>query len=139
MKNPDTMRQAQLDKLFLKSFMPKMELDTIWQNCKGEEGQHFIDTLRTFSERIHSMPVIYETDGQGLDAIAYLHYFNGGMDWYITEKDKIKNEPQWQAFGLAAIGYEPTLGYISIQELIQNNVELDLYFKPRPLNELPAR
>jgi hypothetical protein len=33
------------------------------------------------------------------------------------------------------MGY-PELGYISIAELVANNVELDLYFTPRTLAEV---
>lgn len=44
----------------------------------------------------------YEQDGKGEEAIVTLHYFRGGMDWFITEKDM---EPeQHQAFGLADLG-----------------------------------
>ena len=62
------------------------------------------------------------SDGKGDDAVVYLHYFRGGMDWYITEKDM--EEEQHQAFGLADLGYGGELGYISIQELIDNGVSL---------------
>lgn len=37
---------------------------------------------------IETMPSSYETDGQGMAAIAHLHYFGGPGDWYITEKDR---------------------------------------------------
>ena len=41
-----------------------------------------------------------------------------------------------QAFGYADIGYGPEAGYISIEELLENDVELDLYWTPRPWGEV---
>lgn len=110
--------------------------------CRGEECDYFFGLIQEYADRVSTMPKTYEQDGKGLDAIAYLHYFNGGMDWYITEKDMgdgSSDDAQHQAFGLAAIGYEPELGYISIEELIENNVELDLHWTPKPLKEIADR
>jgi hypothetical protein len=87
------------------------------------------------------MPVTYATDGQGDDATVHLHYFTGGCDWYITEKDAgTPDEPgQRQAFGLANLGYGGELGYISIAELIANGAELDLYWRAVPLRTVKAK
>lgn len=84
------------------------------------------------------MPKTYEQDGKGLKAIAYLHYFTGNADWYITEKDMSDpDEPgQLQAFGLANLGYGGELGYISIVELLKRGAELDYHFEPCPLDEI---
>jgi hypothetical protein len=88
------------------------------------------------------MPKSYETDGQGDKAIAHLHYFAGGSDFYITEKDKGDGRDevpgqQHQAFGLSDVfGDGGELGYVSIAELIQHKVELDLYWTPRTLAEI---
>jgi hypothetical protein len=63
------------------------------------------------------------------------------MDWYITERDigDGDDDTQHQAFGLADLGVgEPELGYISIAELIDNNVELDLHFDPTPISQLKS-
>jgi hypothetical protein len=76
------------------------------------------------------MPKTYETDGQGDEAIAHLHYFTSGFDWYITERDM--EEEQLQAFGLACV-HETELGYISIVELLRNGAELDLHFMPKAI------
>lgn len=43
---------------------------------------------------------------------------------------------QHQAFGAANLGYGAELGYISIEELKENNVELDLYWTPKPLSQI---
>ena len=101
---------------------------------RSEEASFMADIIVDLDERIQKMPKSYQTDGQGGKAIAYLHYFKGGCDWYITEKDMDGDTPQ--AFGRANIGYGGELGYISIDELVENNVELDLYWKPIPLSEI---
>ena len=84
------------------------------------------------------MPQTYEQDGKGDRAIVYLHYFYGGMDWYITEKDANQDgEGQRQAFGLVNLGYGAELGYINLAELCaQPRIELDLYWAPRPLADV---
>jgi hypothetical protein len=121
----------------LSHFMPAMQRIAIGMALKGEEGEGFADMVLGLTERIVNMPKTYETDGQGKEAIAYLHYFHGGMDFYISEKDRGDITPdtrQHQAFGLADMG-DPELGYISIQELIDSGIELDLYWTPKPLKE----
>ena len=128
----------QLD--ILKNWMPVGELKTVWNSCFGEESKHFRAIMAEFTERIMTMPKTYEQDGKGKKAIVYLHYFLGNMDWYITEKDSDPDgEGQIQAFGLADIGYGGELGYISIPELISCNVELDLYWTPKTLEEIPEK
>ena len=75
--------------------------------------------------------------GKGDDAIVYLHYFFGGCDWYITEKD-VDGGVQ-QAFGYAVLfgdKQNAELGYICITEITQFGAELDLYFTPCPLAEI---
>lgn len=120
----------------LKPFIGHPQLSTMTKNCYGEEKQFFIDKLVEMAELIKNMPKTYEQDGKGDDAIVYLHYFHGSMDWYITEKDvDTDGEGQLQAFGLADMGYGAELGYISIED-IKEHVELDLHFKPRPLREV---
>src|SRR3989442_851268 len=80
----------------------------------------------------------HDKHSKGDAAIVYLHYFNGSMDWYITEKD-MEAGGQHQAFGLADFGDGGELGYISIVELIRNHVELDLYWTPCTLAHIRAR
>ncbi len=116
------------------------------RNCRGEEGEYFKAMIETLKEKLAVMPKSYETDGQGDGAIAVLHYFNGGSDWYIIEKDAGCSEDevpgtQHQAFGFACLDgdYEMAeLGYISIQKLIENGVELDLYYKPQTIGQIKA-
>lgn len=120
----------------INKFLSVSQRFAISDACSGEEGEYFLDKLQALQKLIDTMPKTYEQDGKGDDAIVYLHYFRGGMDWYITERDM--EDEQLQAFGLADLGYGGELGYISIQELIDNNVELDLYWEPKTLREVKA-
>ena len=104
----------------------------IWTGLQGEEGVYFANLLDEQTQVIENMPKSYETDGQGESAVAYLHYFVGGCDWYITEKDMEPGE-QLQAFGLANLGYGGELGYISIKEITAAGAELDLHWTPQAL------
>lgn len=124
----------------LRRFISPQQFSVLHQCLQGEEKQSFIAKLAELAAMVAGMPVTYEQEDKGEEAMVYLHYFAGGQgNWYITEKDvETADEPgQHQAFGLADLfddGGE--LGYISIVELIQNGAELDLYFKPRTLREL---
>ena len=104
----------------------------IWTGLQGEEGNYFSHIIDEQTQVIENMPKSYETDGQGDAAVAYLHYFLGGCDWYITEKDMEEGE-QLQAFGLANLGYGAELGYISISEITKAGAELDLHWTPQSL------
>lgn len=102
----------------------------------GEESAVYIDRAKVLASIIDGMAETYEQDGKGDNATAYLHYFRGGGDWYITEKDAKGNGTE-QAFGLANAGTgDAELGYIGVDELTGAGVELDLYFSPKPLNQV---
>ena len=118
-------------------FIGKQQLAAVSEAAKGEERQWFIVRMVELAALVHSMPKVYEQDGLGNQAIVYLHYFTGSMDWYITERD-ISVE-QLQAFGLADLGYGGELGYISIQELIEHGAELDFHFHPCTLEVIQTR
>ncbi len=119
----------------LHSFMPTAQLNLVGSLCRGEEGDFFRAKLIEYAERVANMPKTYDQDGLGDDAVAHLHYFSGGCDWYITEKDS--EDEQAQAFGLANLGYGGELGYISLVELCQHaRVELDLHFTPTKLSAI---
>lgn len=125
----------------LDQFICPNQLKTMVSLCRGEEGQFFINKIIEISGIINGMAKTYEQDGKGDDAIVSLHYFKGNGDWYITEKDvETEDEPgQHQAFGIAGIGYGAEMGYISIVELLENGVELDLHFKPCTVGELKTK
>ena len=112
----------------LKPFIPVRQAQTLIDNLyHSEEAEAFADIILNLAERIKAMPQVYETDGQGKNALAQLHYFVGSYDAYIVEKDTA--EKQIQAFGWASFGYGFECGYISIDELL-DLAELDLYFTP---------
>lgn len=105
---------------------------------KGEEGAAYIDRAQALASIIDGMAKSYEQDGKGMEATAYLHYFRGGGDWYITEKDA-KGDGTEQAFGWSDPGMgHGELGYIGVDELTDAGVELDLYFEPKPLGQAVA-
>jgi len=133
--NHKTREEAQDALRFLQGFMPQAQLAAIAAGMLGEERQHFFNKVVEMERLIRTMPKTYEQDGAGDEAIAHLHYFLNGFDWYITERDMERE--QLQAFGLACMG-EEEMGYINIVELIRNGAELDLYFEPRSLRKIFA-
>jgi len=139
---PATHQQATMDDVnaafpLLKQFIGVSQLEVMVKNTKGEEGQFFIDMIRDLADLLRTMPKTYEQDGKGDDAEVYLHYFKGGSDWYITERDK--EDEQLQAFGYAILNGDKQnaeLGYINISELIKYGVELDLYWDKKTLGRI---
>jgi hypothetical protein len=117
----------------LRQFIGKSQLAALRELFRGEERQYFFDKVCELRDLVVNMPKTYEQEGKGDCAIIYLHYFIGNCNWYITEKDSEKE--QVQAFGLADLGYGPEYGYISIEELLENGVELDFHYKPRTVAE----
>ena len=151
------------------SFFPKVQLQIIMDACFDHENddwqanqQYYRDLLQGFADIFQAMPKTYETNPEQFDengneitdketasggnAIAYLHYFVGGCDWWNTEKDM--EEEQLQAFGVVKIGhYRPELGYINLVELsncvikhssgMPLSVELDFHWQPKKLKEIP--
>ncbi|MHB1752175.1 MAG: hypothetical protein ACYCTF_05690 [Acidiferrobacter sp.] len=119
----------------LNPFVSKSQMRAIWDLCRaGEEKAYFKQKVMDLARLIKSMPKMYDQDGSGMEAVAYLHYFTAGFDWYVTEKD-MTGDGTSQAFGLAVV-FECELGYISIREIVANGAELDLYFTPAPLSRL---
>jgi len=123
-------------------FMPTGERRTLLANLSGEEGAGIADIVLAVAKTIDTMPQTYQTAGQGADAIAHLHYCGGAVDAWITERDmgdESGDMSQLQAFGLITMTgnrSDAELGYISIAELIQHGIELDLYWQPKTIGEL---
>lgn len=140
----DLIRRAYHELTFgkLKRFISKPQLSVITDSLQGEEGDFFANKVLEIAGLIEAMPQNYETDGQGTAAVVHLHYFLGGIEAWITEKDMgdgSADDRQYWAFGLITLTGDKgdaELGCISIEELIQNNVELDLYWTPKTLDEL---
>ena len=123
----------------LRAFVGPAQRQAIYSAMRGEEGDYFRAMIAKLIAQLEAMPKVYEQDGMGDQAVVYLHYFTGSMDWYITERDT--SMEQLQAFGYANLGDDESaeLGYINISELIRNNVELDLYWTPTTLEQLKAK
>lgn len=125
----------------LKPFVGIIQRTIVDNNVLGEEGQFFIDKFVELAALVEAMPHTRQTDGQGKAAIAHLHYFGGSFDAYVTEKDMgdpddAAETGQIQAFGLRGFNGDLSLGYINIQELIDNGIEVDFYWTPKPLAEI---
>ena len=123
----------------INKFIPGMQFRTIGELMKdvNSDGQFFIDRTVELSARIANMPISYQQDGKGVEAIAYLRYFYGEYTCYITEKDK-EDDGTYQAFGVARMPQsEFELGYICIDEFLSLPVELDLHFTPKALKDIP--
>lgn len=131
-----TQEQATESMKYLRGFIGQSQLNAIATAMRGEEKQFFFDKVVALEKQIKDMPKTYDQDGMGNKAIAYLHYFKGGMDWYITERDM--EDEQLQAFGFANLGdmQNAEMGYISIEELIKSGVELDLYWIQKTIGEI---
>lgn len=146
-KQPATSDDVKAVMPMLKNFIGKSQLSAMGSGARGEEGQFFNDKFVEVADTINKMPSTYQTDGQGDKAIAYLHYFKGGSDWYITEKDRGDADDPIQGVQEQALGYailngdkqNAESGYISIKELITAGVELDLYWNPKSLAEIKGK
>lgn len=124
----------------LKGFVGRGQLHVMVAGCRGEEGNFFREKIQEMAERIATTPVTYQ-QRDAAEPVAHLHYFLGGCDWYILEKDVDSDgEGQHQAFGWANLGDDQNaeLGYISIPEILAHHGELDLHFRPRALAEITA-
>lgn len=124
----------------VKPFFPKSELRVVVDALEDEEGSFFAQKLLELATIINSMPKTYQTREHGGEATVHLHYFVGGCDWYITEKD-MEGDGTEQAFGWAVLNNDlmnAELGYISIAELVELGAELDLYWTAKPLREVKA-
>jgi hypothetical protein len=130
-------------------FVPQFQITYLANLFRGEEKQAAIDILTDLIEVINKIPYTYQTKNQSADEkIVYLHYFYGGSDWYIVEKDKGDlSDPipgtQNQAYGYVILNgdlIDAEWGYISIEEIRQNEqIELDFYFTPVPFGELKKK
>lgn len=116
-------------------FIGRSQKSAMADILRGEEREWMAKTIIDLVERIDKMPKTYEQNGKGNDAIVYLHYFKRSADFWITEKDREDQTPQ--AYGKADLfGDGGEMGYISIDELVENNVELDLHWLPKTLKEI---
>lgn len=143
---PATLKKglAALESLF--GFMNRNQIRCVRELMKGEEKQFFIDKMIELAAVVEKMPATYDQRELGTEAIAHLHYFIGGCDWFIIEKDKggMDESPadfQRQAYGYANLGdpQNAETGYISIREIVEAGAELDFHWVPRTLAEIQSK
>lgn len=131
----------------LQNFMPYQQRFALMAALDGEEGGAIAELVIAAKKAIANTPKTYETENVELDdKVVCLHYFKGSVDAWIIERDVGDAPlgdalgPQIQAFGFANLygdGFSGAeLGYISIQEMIENNVELDLHWAAKTVKEL---
>lgn len=113
---------------FLKRYLPKSELASLMHSVRGEEGEYFVNLLKSMEQTIKAVPPLYDNEHLGTDARVRLHYFGGANDIWVTELDHDTGE----AFGFTCLGGDmgnAELGYVSIPEIVATNrLELDLYW-----------
>lgn len=114
------------------------QFDVLKRACTGEEGAFFIEKAAELAAAVTDLPATYSQEDLGEQAVVGLHYFTGGANWFIIERDQ---EPgQNQTFGLADLfGDGGELGYISIPELLENGAEMDFNWTQKTLAEVRAR
>lgn len=101
---------------------------------QSEESDFFATIVGEVANIVADTPDLYSQEDAGEKAIVRLHYFLSNYDAWITEL----NLGTCEAFGKASFAgaSEAEYGYISLQELFDNNVELDLYWTPKPISEI---
>lgn len=119
----------------IKQFMPENQIKAIIGS------REHADIIKDLTETIIAMPKTYETENiPAKDKVIYLHYFHGGSDWYIAEKDI--NPGQEQAFGYVILNGDlqnAEWGYINIPELKSTGtIELDFFWTPKVFSDIEA-
>lgn len=117
----------------LSRFLSLQQRQAVATGLRGDDRPFFQQLVHQLTQIINAMPKTHETEGQGQEAMVWLHYFAPHGDWYITERDQ--EDEQLQAFGLADLGC-PEMGYIDLAELLAHGVELDFHWTPQPLKAL---
>jgi hypothetical protein len=143
MLNAEKALHAVSDLYGMRNFLPLSERAALHDYLKGEEADHFAGLVAHWSHVIDTMPTTGQQDALGENAIVHLHYFYGGADWFITEKDagSPDDAPEDRGKQLQAFGWAEILpgcgeyGYISIDEVCDAGAELDLYWEPKTVAE----
>lgn len=129
------------------NFMGYSQRLALLEALRSEEGAGIADMVLRVAEQIKATPKTYGTEGQAEhERKVCLHYFRGGVDAYILERDVgdyadgEATGPQLQAYGKITVvggGWEGAeWGYISIAELLKHGVELDLHFDPTLVGDM---
>lgn len=117
-------------------FICKQQIDEL---TKREEEEEIKYKINKFEKIFNYMPVFNEQSNRN-NAVIYLHYFKKLLhpsliiNWYIIEKDN--RDKQMEAFGIYNLEKSFELGYISIEELIKDDIEFDFDWKFKIVNEI---
>lgn len=110
-------------------FIPKQQYKVMRDLLAGEEGEYFGRVIAELSDTLLNMPKLGKSDN-GYESVAYLHYFGGPVDVWVTEVDIKTGE----AYGAVSLGYEPELGYLSMGEYLNEPMmNIDFHWKPTKL------
>ena len=129
-------------KINLKDWMAPQQFAIFTRLKRGEEGAFFSEVEQKFQSILSTMPKTYDQDGKEDEAIAYLHYFGGACDYYITELDRgcdgdSPEQFQSQMFGLKKEGSSDyRYGYIDLRFLKRMNMELYFHFEPKTIAKI---
>lgn len=106
-------------------------------NCQKPIVEHewpqFASIIENLGKILQKLPALYAQDGKGYDSIVYAHYFVGGTDIFVTEREGD------ELFGYTILNgdYEMSeFGYSNLCELKGIRVlNLDFYWEPKTLRE----
>lgn len=112
----------------LKAIMPLHQQKVL----KDIEYSEHEETLLKLAENASKLK---SRNDNGEETIMYLHYFYGGMDWYISEWDKTNGI----FFGFANLNDDQNAEWGSsfVKDIVEmGNVELDFYFIPTAIKNI---
>lgn len=120
-----------------REFVPHSQMRFCIGHLNGEEGQHFIDVLTKLADIWKGAATTRQTNGMGESAVAFMHFFGGSFDLYLTEKD-VEAE-QLQAYGYVRIGRNEGFeaGYVDLTEIqAEPIINVDFDFMPETIATL---
>lgn len=93
-----------------------------------------LEQLTLITDDLNALPPLFAQDKKGNNAVAFARFHSrvNGWTWYATEYDPETHE----CFGLVK-GFETELGYFSLQEMQDLNMERQLPYVTRTRNFQP--
>lgn len=117
-----------------KKFMPKHQ-----QRVVADMGEERESVLGDVEAMLAKIPRSQENND---DPIVWAHYFYGQSDWFVIEHHPDQDADYDRFFGFVILNGDSQmaeLGYWPVLDLANSNrVELDFYWKPKPLSETKA-
>jgi hypothetical protein len=136
----DLKQQALVAARVLRPYMSRGQMIVLTTASHGGEGIFALELFVKMASNVEAMPSVLVNGQDGANAEAHLHYFYGGSDWYILEKN-------WdggvdRAYGFVVLNGDmqnAEYGYVDIGDLVARGANLDLYFKTQTIAEVLAR